>query len=402
MKILHTSDLHLGKKLLHRDRLEEQIMVMDEIKSIANAEEVDLVLVAGDLFDNYSPSAAAQRLMYSSLQRLANDGKRPIICIAGNHDSPERIESVEALADVSGIFLLGYTNSKTDNSIPHSHIKITKTDEGFMELTLPHISYPIRIIHTPFANHDRMKTFVDLDSPEAQLRTELQKKWQSLCDQYCNSDGVNILMSHLFVTNGKDDTSISEPDDENPIMAGGASAIYTENIPQEIQYTALGHLHRCFRLGTREIWYSGSPLEYSFAESEQDKFVLISNIEPNKKAETKKVALTTGYKLVCKTFDCPNEACQWLTDNPNVWVDLTIQTDEFLTAAQTKMINDSHKRIVTLRPLVKNTKSDTINGSNIAELIKDKDALFAKYFETINGQSPNEEIMNLFHEILAQ
>jgi exonuclease SbcD len=85
-----------------------------------------------------------------------------------------------------------------------------------------------------------------------------------------------------------------------------------------------------------------------------------------------------------------------------VWVDLTIQTDEFLTAAQTKMINDSHKRIVTLRPLVTNTKSDTINGSNIAELIKDKDALFAKYFETINGQSPNEEIMNLFHEILAQ
>ena len=402
MKILHTSDWHLGKKLVDKDRQEEQEKVMDEIIGIADSEGCDMVIVAGDLFDTYSPSSVAQRLFYSTIQRLTANGTRPVICIAGNHDSPERVESPEALADVSGIFLLGYPNSTPEVFQTHNGIEVTRADEGFMELLLPQLPYPIRIIFTPFANGERLKTFLGVDNADATLRETLEAKWQTLAEKYCNTDGVNLLTTHQFVTHGVDDTDSREPDDENIINVGGTSAIYLENIPKEVQYVALGHIHRCYRVGNHEVWYSGSPLEYSFAESEQEKYVLVSEIEPRGQAKTKKIPLRNGYKLVCKTFDTVDEACLWLKQNPDVWVDLTMNTETFMTVAETKAIYESHNKIVNLRPAVKSTGDNKSDTSNISELVKDKDALFAKFFELKTSQKPNDDIMNLFHEIMAK
>ena len=111
MRILHTSDWHLGKRLDDFSRLDEQREVLNEIIEIANEQDVDAVLIAGDLFDTYNPPTEAVDLFYRSLKRLTNNGSRPVIAIAGNHDSPDRIESPDPLARECGIVFIGYPNT---------------------------------------------------------------------------------------------------------------------------------------------------------------------------------------------------------------------------------------------------------------------------------------------------
>lgn len=106
MRILHTADWHLGKKLDYYSRMAEQKEVMEEICQVADRENVDLVIVAGDLYDTFNPPVEATELLYGTLKRLSKDGKRPVIALAGNHDSPDRIDSVDPLARECGIFFL--------------------------------------------------------------------------------------------------------------------------------------------------------------------------------------------------------------------------------------------------------------------------------------------------------
>lgn len=399
MKILHTSDWHLGKRLINKDRFDEQQAVMQEIIQISNSENVDMVIVAGDLFDTYSPSNAAQRLLYETLQELTCNGTRPVIAIAGNHDSPERIESPNALAMVSGIFFLGYPNSQLETFTTKNGIQITQAEAGFSEFILPQLAYPVRVIFTPFTNQERLKIFLGDENEDRELRNILQNQWKKLAQKYCNSQGVNMLISHLFVVKDEDDIETQEPENENAINVGGASAIYTCNIPDEIQYTALGHLHRCQKIGDREIWYSGSPLEYGFSESEQDKYVIITELEPNKPAKVTKKQLTSGCNLVRKEFENVEETQQWLKDHQNVWVELTIKTDNFLTANELQSIYSVHEKIVTLIPVVKTENSVENKSEMLNRLIHNTDALFTAFFQANKGQKPNENMINLFHEI---
>src|ERR1035437_3612263 len=111
MKILHTSDWHLGKRLESFSRFEEQKAVLSEICEIADREQVNAIIISGDLFDTFNPPVEAMDLFYKTLKRLANNGQRAVIALAGNHDSPDRIEAPEPLARECGILLAGYPNS---------------------------------------------------------------------------------------------------------------------------------------------------------------------------------------------------------------------------------------------------------------------------------------------------
>nr|MBA2563764.1 exonuclease subunit SbcD [Chitinophagaceae bacterium] len=244
LKILHTADWHLGKWLDNVSRLPEQKEVLNEICEIADRESIDVVLIAGDLFDTFNPSAESQEIFFRTLKRLGNNGKRAVIAIAGNHDQPERIEAPDHLARECGIIFIGYPNSKVSACDNEGGLCITKSEEGFIELKLQQCEVPLRVIATPYANEFRLKTFLGNENSEEELRNLLQTKWQQLADKYCDDKGINILCAHLFFqVKGK--PASEEPEDEKPILfIGGAQAIYTENIPKQIHYAAIGHLHR--------------------------------------------------------------------------------------------------------------------------------------------------------------
>ncbi|MFY9150770.1 MAG: exonuclease subunit SbcD, partial [Prolixibacteraceae bacterium] len=192
MKILHTSDWHLGKRLEDFPRMEEQQAVLKEICEIADREQVDAILIAGDLFDTFNPPTEAVELFYRTLKQLACDGKRAVIAIAGNHDSPDRIEAPDPLARECGIIFAGYPNSEIPLFKLESGLKVLKSNQGFVELKLPGTDVPLRILLTPYANEFRLKTYLGHEETEEELRLVLQEKWQELANEYCDTKGVNV------------------------------------------------------------------------------------------------------------------------------------------------------------------------------------------------------------------
>jgi len=131
MKLLHTSDWHLGKRLDDFPRITEQQAVLQEICEIADREQVDAIILAGDLFDTFNPPTDAVDLLYKTLKRLTNQGRRPVIAIAGNHDSPDRIESPDPLARECGIIFAGYPDSRILPFELDSGLKVLRSEEGF-------------------------------------------------------------------------------------------------------------------------------------------------------------------------------------------------------------------------------------------------------------------------------
>jgi len=118
MRVLHTSDWHLGRTLEGRQRLPEQEQFIDQLCDIASSEEVDMVFVADDVFDTSNPAAAAEELYFDALERLSDGGSRAVVVIAGNHDSPDRIRATNPLAAKHGISLIGYPGDDTlDSSV---------------------------------------------------------------------------------------------------------------------------------------------------------------------------------------------------------------------------------------------------------------------------------------------
>lgn len=400
MKILHTGDWHLGKKLDHYSRLEEQEQVMNEIIAIADSENVDLVLVAGDLFDTFNPPVEAVELFYKTLKTLSGNGKRAVVAIAGNHDSPSRIDAPDPLARSSGIILIGHPKAivrEMDKDLPFS---INQSDEGFIELIFKHLPYPVRLIHTAYANETRLRQYLDVDQKEQQLNDAIAQHWKDLSDKYCDDQGVNLLMTHLYILN-RNIKPLEEPDGEKPLRLGNADLIYSDHIPKNIQYTALGHLHQYIPLAKddKPINYSGSPLAYSFSEAGQQKHVIITSIQPNNPAQVTRIPLISGRQLERVRFDSISTAEKWLIDNPYTLVELTIESDEYLTAQEISILRKAHDGIIHLIPIVKNQEALDIPTKNI-NLDDNIESLFTDYFTSRMGQKPNEDIMDIFKQLI--
>ncbi|MGV0828610.1 metallophosphoesterase family protein [Empedobacter brevis] len=399
MRILHTADWHLGKKLDSFSRLEEQILVMNEIVEIANEQQVDLVLIAGDLFDNFNPSVEAVELFYKTLKRLSDNGKRPVIAISGNHDSPSLIDAPDPLARECGIILIGYPNAKVQE-FEVTGFQLIKSVEGMIELKLNSFDFPIRILHTAYANETRLKQYLG-EKKEDALNEILAANWKNNADEYCDESGINLLMAHLYM-NKKGEEILEEPEGEKPIKIGNADLVFSEAIPSQIQYTALGHLHGFRNIGTEEkpVVYSSSPLCYSFSEAGQTKYVSIVDAQPDQTVAYNKIELKNGKPLIRKTFDSVDKALEWLNDNQNALVELTLESESFLKAEDRKLIYQAHSGIVHLIPKVKNQEIEAVEYK-FADQTKDMKELFVDYFKSKNGnQEPNEELKELFNEIL--
>ncbi len=401
MKILHTADWHLGKKLDFISRIEEQREVLEEICALADEHHVDLVLVAGDLFDTFNPSVEATELLYKTLKKLTNNGQRPVIAIAGNHDSPDRIDSPDILARQCGILFVGYPNAQIATEHNDNAFSITKTDAGFLEIKFAHIPYPVRILATPYANELRLKQFLGVENKAEELNNVLKTNWTQLANKYCDCTGVNILTAHLYMLE-RGGEILEEPDGEKPIKIGNADIVYTDAIPPQIQYSALGHLHRFQYIQghNNPVVYSSSPLCYSFSEAGQEKRVVLIHAKPNQPVQIDPLKLHKGRSLQRKRFSDIDEAITWLHANPYALVELTMVTDTFMSSQDLKRLQEAHQGIVHIIPVVTNRQATQFANDEI-KLNQDIHSLFNDFFRSKYGQQPNEEINELFKEVLA-
>jgi exonuclease SbcD len=402
MKILHTADWHIGKRLDNFSRLEEQRLVLAEICEISEQESVDAVIVAGDLFDNFNPSSEATEFLYSTLHRLSANGSRAVIAIAGNHDSPERIHVPDALARVCGIIFVGFPNTEIQQFCTQGSVELIRSDNGFMEVSLPESEFPLRIVHTPYANEQRLKTFLGIENAEDALRDHLEKHWKAIAEQYLDDKGFNLLATHLYVMKKGDPHPEAEPDEERPILhVGGAQAIYTENFPGQVHYVALGHLHRYRSVDKNPpVVYSGSPLAYSFSEANQTKYVVILEAEAGRLVAYRPVELKKGRKLQRGKFDNIDKAIGWLQEHTDDLIELTIVSDDYLEAADKKRLNEAHAGIIQIIPQIRRI-NEAEQAAEI-DLSLSVEKLFGEYFKSKNkGQEPSEGLMEVLREVLG-
>lgn len=404
LKILHTADWHLGKRLQEYSRLDEQRLVLEEICQIADQENADLVLLAGDIFDTFNPAHEAVELLYKTLRKLSKNGTRPIIAISGNHDSSQFVEAPDPLARELGIFFYSRYDSVIPTGRLDSGVEITRSASGFVEIKLPNFDFPIRVILAPYANEVSLKTYLGEGDREAEFRNLLETNWQQLADNYCDESGVNLFLGHFFFMK-EGEKPEPEPESERPILhVGGTQAIFTGNLPQQIQYAALGHLHRHHSVGHESIpvVYSSSPLAYSFSEAEQTKQVILIDAEPSTPVSYRPIALQQGRPLYRKIFDQLAPTIEWLEANPYCFVEITFITEHSIDATTRKAILKAHDGIVNLIPQIKNPSGRDEFSLQAEDLNRDMESLFKLFYESEKGQNPNPELLEIFKEVISQ
>jgi exonuclease SbcD len=400
IKILHTADWHLGKRLQEYSRIGEQRLVMLEIAAIADDQDVDAVFVAGDLFDVFNPSHDSQELFYSALFKLSNGGKRPVIAIAGNHDSHALIEAPVPLAKELGIVLVGSTEHQSlDITLPNG-VRLQSKEANIIEIFFPEKNETAVVITAPYANEHLLRTYLGEQNREEELRKILKLRWETLAKKYFTKTSLNFFIGHFFFVKDGEKPS-AEPESERSILhVGGAQAIYSSDLPNGLHYAALGHLHRhqCIDSERFPVVYSSSPLCYSFSEAGQQKCVVIFDSD-FKKYET--IDLKQGYELVRMRFESVNEAVTWLEAYQENYVEITIASDGPLEAESRRSIMAAHPRIVHLIPEIKNL-NQTDSALQSSDLSLDMTTLFSKFFKAENGTEPSEELLTMLREVMNE
>lgn len=401
MRILHTSDWHLGRNIEQISRISEQSEFIDCLCGIADEEKIDLVLIAGDIFDTYNPSAAAEELFYDGIERLNQKGKRAVIVIAGNHDNPERLCASSPLAYKNGIILLGYPKSDPgDYRIDTTGIKMQKSGPGWMELCLSGCDHNAVIITLPYPSEARLEEVLSKQAKEKELQKAYSDRIGELLSglsENFRDDTVNLVVSHLFLMGGK------ESDSERTLQVGGAMTASPAVMPERVHYAALGHLHRPQEIKSAlcPAFYSGSPLAYSFSEDGHSKAVFIIDSAPQKKTDIRPIYLNCGKPLK-KWFakDGINQAIHWCEEgrDKNAWIDLEIVTNSFFTVEEQKKLRALNPGIINIRPMLKTEETEKLQMYGREN--KKIDELFKDYYTHKTGTEIPEELMRSFIEII--
>lgn len=402
MKILHTADWHLGHNREKMDRLEEQHDVVREIGAIARAERVDLVLLAGDIYDTFNPPAAAERIFFNALDELADEGRRSVVVIAGNHDSPDRLSAVRPLAERLGIALLGGPKECLSVAAASGPGRVARVAAGpsWLEIDVPGCSHRAVIGALPFPSEARLQEVLSPTPEELDLQRAYHNRVRQLLADVADNfraDTVNLLMSHLFVVGG------AESDSERNVQLGGAYAVYPDAFPREAHYVALGHLHRPqFVEGAPVLTrYCGSPLALSFSEAGQAKSVTILDIIPGRPVEWREVFLTKGRPLARWVADQGLAQVEtWLQQgkDANAWIDLEIHTPTILTMDEIQRLRKLSPRIVNIATpsLVRAGNSGHPGGEKLPI-----DEMFRRFYAKSHGSTPEEPLVRLFMELAA-
>lgn len=404
MRFLHTSDWHLGRTIEGRSRQTEQEEFIEELCRLVVDEKIDAVLVAGDVFDAYNPPAFAEQIFYDAIDNMAAGGKRAVVVIAGNHDSPERLVAASPLASRSGIVLLGLPIDQPSIITTQNNNCAHVIDGGpsWLELAVPGCNYTAVLLTIPYPSEARLKELLhdSLEEEQAlqqaysakvrQLFSELAKKYRD--------NTVNIALSHIFVQGGL--TS----DSERPIFSiGGACTVLPEDLPQGAQYIALGHLHRpqVVKGSSATCRYSGSPLAYSFSEAGQAKSVVVVDVLPGRPTEVRELVLSSGCPLVrWKATDGIPQVYSWLDEgrDPRAWIDLEIKTDAPLTIQEVQQLRKACGRFIDIRVDYPEIRLESERHSRAGLPI---DQLFTIFYERKYGVKPDEKMISLFIDILG-
>ena len=281
MKILHTSDWHVGKVLRGQDRFEEHEAVLRSIIQLARDEDVDLVLIAGDLFETAAPGPRAQGLVMRALLALRAD-HRQVVAIAGNHDNAGLLDSVyrPALGEL-GLHVLGTPKAPGSGGTLHL---TTRDGELATVAAMPFLSQRYAVRAAELLLHEGAEHARDYARSVAEI--------VRLLTQQFTPDGVNIVTAHLTLLGGR------RGGGEREVQTSFEYEVPAAIFPSSAHYAALGHLHRQQEIPAPcPAFYSGSPLAVDFGEEGNEPGALIVTAEPGRRADARRVDIAGSRRL---------------------------------------------------------------------------------------------------------
>ena len=361
MKFAHISDLHLGKRVHQFSMIEEQKYILEQIVKIVKEEKTDGIFIAGDIYDKIYPSAEAVALFDSFLVNLANENIK-VFVISGNHDSPEKIAFLGQLTKKAGVYLSPVYCGEVEN--------IEMEDEfGKVHIYLLPFIKPVHVRHF---------------FPKEIITNYTQAMQVIVKHMHLKKEERNILVAHQFVTG-------AVRSDSEELSVGGLDNIEA-GVFEAFDYVALGHIHKPQNIGSDKIRYSGTPLKYSFSESQDKKSVTIVELGKKGNYTVKEILLRPLHDMVKKRgkfLEVMNPA--------NLG---QIDADSFLhiTLLDEQDVPEAFQRLAEVYPNLMQIEYDNLRTrerrsvqvrKEIAKMMPQD--IFAQLYETMNNQTLSEK-----------
>lgn len=376
MKLLHLGDIHLGKNVNEFSMIDDQRYILAKILGIVEENDIDAVLIAGDVYDRAVPSEEAVKLLDWFLTAVSHMGKS-VFMISGNHDSDERLQFGRELLRAKGVHIAG----RYDGVVEH----IEMEDEFG----------PLRVWLLPYVKASRVAHFFpegDTSTYDAAFRTAL-----AVCD--VNENERNVILVHQFVT-GKS---------EEPILAGSESTMVSVGTVEKISsdcfdkfdYVAMGHIHGCQSVGRESCRYAGSPLKYSLnqREIESKKTVPIITLEEKGNVKIELAPLIPKRELRHLRGTLKDLLVNAVDTEDYIYATLTDEDVQFDAMARLQEIYPNimkldYDNVATRAIQEENELSDT-DGKSFDELISD-------FYEWMNGRKPSDDEWEILLEVAKE
>lgn len=370
MKIMHLSDLHIGKKVNEYSMLQDQIYILKEILQIIDNEKVETVIIAGDVYDRSLPPNEALELFDEFLYQLSSRNVN-VFVISGNHDSPERISYGGRMMTENKIFL---------SPVYDGNVKPISLNDDYGE---------VNFYLLPFIRPTDIRRYF----PDENIENYTDAVKVAIDNMNVDFSERNILITHQFVTGAE----LSESED---IIVGG-----TDNVSGEVfdgfDYVALGHIHREQTIGKDNIRYCGTPLKYSFSEAKHIKSVTILDFKDKENIEYSKIPLTPlrDMREIRGTYDELTLKSNYENTNVDDYLHITL-TDE-------EDIPDAIGKLRSIYPNIMKLDYDNLRtrGSGTVDAIENIESkspfeLFADLFKQQNNQDMSEEQEEIMRNLI--
>lgn len=376
MKLIHLSDLHLGKRVNEFSMVEDQKYILNEILKIIDQESPDGILLAGDLYDRPVPSAEAVQLFDSFLTRLAQR-KIPVFAISGNHDSAERIAFGAHIMSDCGICMSPVYDGKT--------AKYCLKD-----------SYGEVWIHLlPFIRPATVRHALEREEDVEEIRTYQEAVLAAVKHMEIDRSQRNVLLAHQFVVGAMQC-------DSEEISVGGIDQIEAE-VFRDFDYVALGHIHSPQNVGGQKIRYCGTPLKYSFSEAGQQKSVTVVELGEKGSLDVREIPLMPlrDMRKLKGTYMELTSQSNYKDTNTDDYVQITLTDEEDIV--------DGMQKLRTIYPNLMRLDYDnrrTRENQEIAgtERTRQKSEMeyFEEFFELQNNQPMNEDQRKFSEELIRK
>ena len=373
MRILHTSDWHLGRQFYNQSLLEDQHYALNQIGSIVADRQVDVVIVAGDIYDRSVPPAAAVQLLDETINRICNELQIPVILIAGNHDGAERLAFGARQMSAAGLYVSG--------QLWESPQEIVLQGRAGDEVAF----YPIPFADLATLRNQYGTNFSTYNDAMGYLIDLIQTKRSSVRPA--------VSIAHCFLAGGEASES------ERPLAIGGVEYVLPE-LFQGFDYTALGHLHGPQFRGAEKIRYSGSPLKYSFSEERQNKSITLIDLFQGQEIKIEKILLKPMRNM--RTVEGPLEDILRVGH-------ADIHADDYLQIrlSDTHAILDVMNKLREIYPNVLHLERPGLMESNSLELNRERLkkgelSMFSDFYQQVTDAELNSEQKKIVSQEIEQ